>query len=111
TPLIYRAIEAWYVRVEDLREKLLANNAQIRWVPETVGSNRFGNWLKDAKDWNISRNRFWGSCLPVWVNEQDPSDMLCVGSVAELEQLSGVKVDDLHKHILDEVVIQKDGKS
>jgi isoleucyl-tRNA synthetase len=68
TPLIYRAIEAWYVRVEDLRDRLVANNDQVHWVPDYVGEKRFGNWLKEAKDWNISRNRFWGSCIPVWVN-------------------------------------------
>ena len=111
TPLIYRAIEAWYVRVEDLRDKLAANNAKIRWVPETIGSNRFGNWLKEAKDWNISRNRFWGSCLPIWVNVADASDTFCVGSVAELEKLSGQTITDLHKHHLDKVVIIKDGKT
>jgi len=111
TPLIYRAIEAWYVRVEDLRDKLAANNAKIRWVPEAIGSNRFGNWLKDAKDWNISRNRFWGSCLPIWVNVADASDTLCVGSVAELEKLSGQTITDLHKHHLDKVEIKKDGKT
>ena len=111
TPLIYRAIDAWYVKVEDLREKMAANNAQIRWVPESVGSNRFGNWLKDAKDWNISRNRFWGSCLPIWINVADASDTLCVGSVAELEKLSGQTITDLHKHHLDKVVIIKNGKT
>ena len=108
TPLIYRAIEAWYVRVEDLRDRLAANNQQIRWVPEQIGANRFGNWLKEAKDWNISRNRFWGSCLPVWIAE-DKSDMICVGSVAELEELSGVKVTDLHKHHLDQITFVKNG--
>ena len=108
TPLISRALEAGYGRVEDLRERLAANNQQIRWVPEQIGANRFGNWLKEAKDWNISRNRFWGSCMPVWVAE-DKSDMICVGSVAELEQLSGVKVTDLHKHHLDAITFVKNG--
>jgi isoleucyl-tRNA synthetase len=104
TPLIYRAIEGWYVRVEDMRDRLVANNAQIRWVPEAIGANRFGNWLQDAKDWNISRNRFWGSCLPVWVAE-DRSATICVGSIAELEALSGRTVTDLHKDHLDDIVI------
>lgn len=109
TPLIYRAIDAWYVKVADMRDDLMAANGTVRWVPQSVGENRFGNWLKDANDWNISRNRFWGSCLPIWVNEKNPEDRLCVGSVAELEALSGVRVDDLHKHIVDEVLIHKEG--
>ena len=111
TPLIYRAIDAWYVRVEDLREEMLANNAQIHWMPGHVGEKRFANWLADAKDWNISRNRFWGSCIPLWINVDDPEDILCIGSAEELEKLSGQKVDDLHKHVLDDVLIEKDGKT
>ena len=111
TPLIYRAIDAWYVRVEDLHEKLAANNATVHWTPSYVGEKRFGNRLREARDWNISRNRFWGSCLPVWINDDDPSDMICVGSAKELEALSGEKVTDLHKHFMDKVVIRKDGKT
>ena len=110
TPLIYRAIDAWYVRVEDLHERLLASNAGVRWMPEYVGEKRFANWLAEAKDWNISRNRFWGSCLPVWVNTEDPEDMICVGSIAELEELSGQRVTDLHKHFIDTIEIRRDGK-
>ena len=109
TPLIYRAIDAWYVRIEDMREKMATDNESIAWVPESVGKNRFGNWIRDARDWNISRNRYWGSCLPFWVAE-DGSDTICIGSVAELEQLSGVRVTDLHRHIVDEVTFTKNGK-
>ncbi len=111
TPLIYRAIEAWYVKVSDIREDLVVQNNTVGWVPEAVGEKRFGNWLKDANDWNISRNRFWGSCIPIWVNVDDPEDTICIGSTAELEELSGVKVTDLHKHFVDQVVIKKDGKT
>ena len=110
TPLIYRAIEAWYVRVEDLHDRLAANNDTVHWVPQAVGEKRFGNWLKEAKDWNISRNRFWGSCIPVWVSE-DGQDMVCVGSIAELEKLSGQKVADLHKHHVDKITFALNGKT
>ncbi|MBQ1568755.1 MAG: isoleucine--tRNA ligase [Kiritimatiellae bacterium] len=111
TPLIYRAIDAWYVKVEDLHERLAKSNSAVPWTPDYVGEKRFGNWLSEARDWNISRNRFWGSCIPVWINDEDPDDMICVGSVKELEELSGVKVTDLHKHFVDKVVIRKDGKT
>ena len=110
TPLVYRAIDAWYVRVADMRDELVRANDEVNWIPDAVGQNRFGNWLRDANDWNISRNRFWGSCLPIWVCETDPKDCICVGSIAELELLSGVRVTDLHKHVVDDVVIRKDGK-
>lgn len=111
TPLIYRAIDAWYVRVEDLHERLAKNNAPVHWTPDYVGEKRFGNWLEEARDWNISRNRFWGSCIPVWINDEDPEDMICVGSIKELEEFSGEKVTDLHKHFVDKIVIKKDGKT
>ena len=111
TPLIYRAIEAWYVKVEDLHERMIRNNEPVRWTPDYVGGRRFGNWLGNARDWNISRNRFWGSCIPIWINDDDPDDRICVGSVAELEKLSGVKVTDLHKHYIDKIVIKRDGKT
>ena len=111
TPLIYRAIDAWYVRVEDLRDDMLANNSEVHWMPAHVGEKRFANWLADAKDWNISRNRFWGSCIPVWINVDDADDTICVSSATELEELSGQEVVDLHKHVLDKIVIERDGKT
>ena len=111
TPLIYRAIDAWYLRVEDLHERFAENNSKVKWMPPYTGEKRFANWLSEARDWNISRNRYWGSCIPVWVNENDPDDMICVGSAAELEALSGEKIDDLHKHKIDKIAIRRDGKT
>lgn len=108
SPLIYRAIDAWYVRLEDKKDRLVELNKSINWVPAAVGENRFGNWLKDARDWNISRNRLWGSCIPLWIS--DDGDVICVGSIAELEELSGVKVTDLHKHTIDPITIERNGK-
>ncbi|HUO46412.1 MAG TPA: isoleucine--tRNA ligase [Acidimicrobiia bacterium] len=101
TPLIYKAIPTWFVRVEQIKERLLANNSAIHWVPDYVGSKRFGNWLEGARDWAVSRNRYWGSCIPVWICEN--THQVCVGSIDELEQLSGIRLADLHKHFVDPV--------
>jgi isoleucyl-tRNA synthetase len=104
TPLIYKTIGAWYVNVEAIKQRLIDNNQQITWVPEHLKDGRFGKWLEGARDWNISRNRFWGNPLPIWRNDET-GETICVGSRDELEQLAGRKVDDLHKHIVDDVTI------
>jgi isoleucyl-tRNA synthetase len=112
TPLMYFALQTWYIKVSQLRDDLVKNNNEITWVPDHIKQGRFGNWLADARDWNFSRNRFWGAPLPIWVNEDDEEDRIVVGSLNELRELSGHAGDfDLHRPGIDEIVIKRDGKT
>ncbi|KAL6188962.1 hypothetical protein ACLB2K_040352 [Fragaria x ananassa] len=104
TPLIQRAVPSWFIRVEQLKEKLLENNKQTYWVPDFVKEKRFHNWLENARDWAVSRSRFWGTPLPVWISE-DGEEIEVMDSIKKLEERSGVKVFDLHRHNIDHITI------
>jgi isoleucyl-tRNA synthetase len=103
-PLIYRADDAWYFAVEKIKESLMKINLQINWIPEQLKEGRFGKWLEGARDWNLSRSRFWGTPLPVWECENpDCNNVTVLGSLLEIEKLSGQQLKDIHKEVLDEV--------
>jgi len=96
-PLIYYAMDAWFISVSKFRDKLVKNNNKINWYPESFKEGRFGNWISEAKDWALSRNKFWGTPLNIWVcNNEKCNHMEAIGSIKELKEKTGVEVDDLH---------------
>ncbi|MDH4467441.1 MAG: isoleucine--tRNA ligase [Bacteriovoracaceae bacterium] len=100
TPLIYKAIPSWFVSVEKIKDQMLSSNEQIHWVPEHLKNGRFGKWLENARDWAISRNRIWGTPIPLWINDETKK-IHCMGSIKELTQLTHVEVTDLHRENVD----------